>query len=133
LSFWERRLAPWAVLGSFAVYAGLCWGVLARPFLQRPGLAREMLRGVALLLYAQLIFVYHLPLWIWELGVEEDPMISTLLALLPLIGLYGILAVVYSRTEPRSGGLAFAFRTFLGLSFLPILLMLSLEEAFVRV
>lgn len=132
LAFAERGLAPWAVLGAIAVYAALCWPVLARP-LRRPPLARFLLRLAALALYATLIFVYHLPLWIWELGVESDPMASTLLALLPLFALYGVLAVVHARTDPHSGGLRFAFRGFVGLSLLPILLMLGLEEAFARI
>jgi Zn-dependent protease with chaperone function len=132
LGFAEREIAPWAVLGSLVFYALLCWPVLARP-LRRPPLARFLLRLAALVLYAQLIFVFHLPLWIWDLGVEADPMASTLLALVPLIALYGILALVHARTEPHSGGLRFAFRGFVGMSFLPILLMLGLDEAFERV
>src|SRR5262245_38215961 len=132
LSFAERGLAPWAVLSSLVVYALLCWAVLARP-LRRPPLARFLLRLVALALYFELIFVFHLPLWIWGLGAEADPLASTLLALLPLIALYGILGLVHARTEPHSGGIRFAFRGFLGMSFLPILLMLGLDEAFERI
>src|SRR5688572_462980 len=133
LWFVERGLAPWAVLGSLAVYAALCWAILARPLVRRPEKARFALRLVALLLYAELVFVFHLPLWIWELGAEADPLAATLLSLLPLIGLYGILAFVQARTEPRSGGLRFAFRGFAGLSMLPILMMLLLEESFERI
>src|SRR5262245_23849582 len=132
LAFAERGLAPWAVLGAMAVYGALSWAVLARP-LRRPPVARFLLRLVALALFAEIIFVFHLPLWIWELGAEDDPMASTLLALAPLIALYGILAFVHSRTEPHSGGLRFAFRGFVGLSLLPILLMLGLDEAFERI
>src|SRR5438128_1225785 len=112
-------VAPWAVLGSLAVYAALCCAVLARP-LDRPALARFVLRLLGLVLYAELLFVFHLPLWIWELGVEDDPLASSLLALAPLIALYGILAIVHARTEPHSGGLRFAFRGFVGPSFLPL-------------
>jgi Zn-dependent protease with chaperone function len=132
LAFAEGGLAPWAVLGSWAVYGALCWAVLARP-LRRPPLARFLLRLAALALYAEILFVFHFPLWVWELGAESDPLASTLLSLAPLIALYGILAFVHSRTEPHSGGLRFAFRGFLGLSFLPILLMLGLDEAFERI
>ena len=132
LGFAEHDLAPWAVLGSLAIYGALCWPVLSRPLLP-PRLAREILRVVALVLYAKLVFVFHLPLWIWKHGAESDPMASTLLSLLPLMALYGVLAWVHARTEPHSGGLRFAFRGFVGLSLLPILLMLGLDEAFERV
>jgi Zn-dependent protease with chaperone function len=131
LAFVERGLAPWAILGAIAIYAALCWPVLARP-LQRPQLARFYLRLAALALYATLIFVYHLPLWIGDLGVD-DPLAGTLLALLPLFALFGVLAVVHARTDPHSPGVRFAFRGFVGLSLLPILLMLGLEEAFERI
>src|SRR5690242_2094638 len=83
LAFARHLIAPWAVLGGILLYAGICWGVLGR----RPrhlGLARELLRGLGLLLYGQLIFVFHFPLWIWSIGVEEDPLASTLLSLAPL-------------------------------------------------
>ena len=133
LAFAERGLAPWAVLGSLAIFAALCWAVLARPLVRRPEKARFLLRLVALLLYAELVFVFHLPLWIWELGAEADPLAATLLSLLPLIAFYGILALVHARTEPFSGGVRFAFRGFAGLSMLPILMMLLLEESFERI
>jgi Zn-dependent protease with chaperone function len=127
----KRNLAPWAVLGSLLLYAALSWAVLARPP-ARPPLARFVLRIVALVLYWELIHIFHLPLWIWQLGVEDDPLISTLLILLPLILLYGVLALIHARTDPHSGGIRLAFRGFLGMSFLPILLLLGLEEAFER-
>jgi Zn-dependent protease with chaperone function len=132
LSFAREKVAPWALLGSVLVYTGIAWAVLARPP-ARPALARFVLKILALCLYAELIFVFHLPLWIWELGVEEDPFLRSILSLAPLLAFYGILALIQARTEPRSGGLSFAFRGFLGLSFLTILLILGLEEAFERV
>lgn len=132
LAFVDKGLAPWAVVFSLAIYGGICWPVLNRP-LDRPGLARFLLQLAALALYSKLVFVFHLPLWIWELGVEEDPMASTLLSLLPLFLLFGVLALVTDRTHPQSGGLRFAFRSFVGLSLLPILIMLGLEEAFQRI
>jgi len=132
LWFVERSVTPWALLGSLIVYGALCWAVLARP-LRRPGLARFILQLLALILYAQLVFVFHFPLWVWQFGVEDDPLASTLLTLVPLIALFGVLAWVHARTDPASGGLRFAFRSFLGLSFLPILLMLLLDEAFQRI
>jgi Zn-dependent protease with chaperone function len=131
LAFAERMAAPWAVLGSLMVYAGICWAVLARRPAQ-PVLARRALEVTALLLYAQLIFVYHFPLWIWKLGTENDPLLSGLLGLAPLMALYAILALVRARTDPR-GGLNFGFRGFLGLSLLPLVLILGLEEAVERV
>jgi Zn-dependent protease with chaperone function len=131
LAFADGNVAPLAVLTGMALYAGLCWTVLARRPL-RPQLARLLLRLAGLALYAGLIFV-HWPLWVWQLpGVEDDPLLSSLLGLAPLIGLYGILALVHARTDPHSGGIRFAFRGFLGLSFLPILLILALDEAFER-
>lgn len=132
LAFVKRDVTGWAILGSVLVYAGICWAVLARP-LRRPGLARFILRLLGLALYAELVFVFHLPLWVWQWGVEDDPMASTLLSLVPLFALYGVLAVIHDQTEPHSGGLRFAFRGFLGLSFLPILLMLLLDESFQRI
>jgi STE24 endopeptidase len=132
LAFVKHMLAPWALLGSLVIYAGICWAVLARP-LDRAPLARFLLRLLALVLYAELLFIFHLPLWIWKLGVEDDPLLSSLLTLAPLLALYGILAVVHARTEPHSGGIRFAFRGFFGLSFLPILLLLMLDEVFERV
>jgi Zn-dependent protease with chaperone function len=106
--------------------------VLARP-LRRPPLARFLLRVAALALYFAIVYIFHFPLWVWKLGAESDPLASTLLSLAPLIALYGILAFVHSRTESHSGGLPFAFRGFMALSFLPILLMLGLDEAFERI
>src|SRR6185503_9957562 len=77
----EHNVAPWAVLGSIAIYGALCWPILARPLQRRP-LARFLLKLVALALYAELVFVFHLPLWIWQLGAESDPLASMLLSLL---------------------------------------------------
>lgn len=129
----EQWIVPWAIVGAVVAYTLICWGVLGRE-LNRPQLARFALRILALLIYAVLLFLYHAPLWLWtQVGVEDDPMASTLLTLAPLLLLYGALAVIHSRFEPRSGGLRFAFRGFFGLSFLPILLMLLLDEAFERV
>ncbi len=131
LRFAESMVTPWALLGSLLVYAGICWAVLGgRP--AQPALARRALEVAALLIYAELIFVFHLPLWIWELGTENDPLLSGLLGLAPLMALSAILAFVRARTDPR-GGLSFGFRGFLGLSLLPILLILGLEEAMMRV
>jgi Zn-dependent protease with chaperone function len=132
LAFVKRDVTAWAVAGSILVYAGICWAVLSRP-LNRPGLARFVLKLLALILYAELVFVFHLPLWVWRMGVEDDPLASTLLSLAPLILLLGVLAAIHVRTEPQSGGLRFAFRSFLGLSFLPILLMMLLDESFQRI
>jgi Zn-dependent protease with chaperone function len=129
LAFARHLIAPWAVLAGIAVYAGICWGVLARRPRQ-PGLAREILRGLAILLYAQLVFVFHFPLWVWSIGVEDDPMASTLLGLAPLFALNAVLTLIHTRLDPHSGGLRFAFRSFLGLSFMPLFFMLLLTEAF---
>jgi len=132
LTFARHLIAPWAALGGLAVYAAVCWGVLgSRP--ARGALARFGLRLLALVLYSQLLFVFHFPLWVWQLGVEEDPLASSLLSLLPLFAFYGVLAAIHSHFEPRSGGLRFAFRSFAGLSLLPLLLMLLLDEAFERI
>src|SRR5256885_14963324 len=92
LAFAKRGVAPWAVLGALLVYAGICWAVLGRS-LRRPALARESLRVLGLLLYAELVYVFHLPFWIQEAGVE-DPMAATLLTLAPLLALYAILAAI---------------------------------------
>ena len=132
LAFAEHLVAPWAVVGGLLIYAGISWAVLARPP-DRPPLARFLLRLLAMVLYAELIFIYHLPLWVWSLGVEDDPLASSLLTLAPLLALFAVLAVIQARTDPHGGGLRFAFRGFLGLSFLPLFLMLLLDELFERV
>ena len=132
LQFADGKLAPWAALTAITYYAILCWGVLgSEP--NRPAMARFLLRFVALLLYAALLFGFHYPLWIWQLGVEDDPLISTFGTLAPLFAFYGILAVVHNRVEPHSGGLRFAFRSFVGLSLLPLLLMMLLDEILSRI
>src|SRR5437879_1538796 len=113
LALAKEMVAPWAAAGALLVYAGICWSVLSRGP-EQPQLARFALRLLALVVYALLIFVFHFPLWVWQLGVEEDPLLSSLLSLAPLFALYGILALIHARTEPRSsGGLGFAFRGFL--------------------
>lgn len=132
LVFARTPVAPWAALGGVALYAALCWGVVGSGP-RHPGLARELLRVLALILYAQLLFVFHFPLWVWQLGLEDDPLAGTALGLAPLFALYGILAFVHNRFHPRSGGLRFAFRSFAGLSLLPLSLILLLDEAFVRI
>jgi Zn-dependent protease with chaperone function len=121
-------LAPWAALGGLVVYAGICWAALAR---RRPihPLLLEVLRLLALILFTQLVFVFHFPLWISDMGVE-DPLASSLLSLLPLFALNAILALLRSRVDPHGGGLRLAFRLFVGLSFLPILFILLLSELF---
>ncbi|HVR85917.1 MAG TPA: M48 family metalloprotease [Planctomycetota bacterium] len=129
LMFARHLVAPWAALGGIVVYAGISWGVLARQP-RHPGLARELLRGLALLLYTQLVFVFHFPLWVWSIGVEDDPMASTLFSLAPLFALNAVLTFIHTRLDPHSGGLRFAFRSFLGLCFLPLFFMLLLTEAF---
>ncbi|HLY08171.1 MAG TPA: M48 family metalloprotease [Planctomycetota bacterium] len=129
LAFARDRIAPWTALGGLAVYTGICWAALARRRRSAP-LIRVALRLLALVLFAQLIFVFHFPLWVWTLGVEEDPLASSLLSLSPLFALNGILTLVHTHFEPRSGGLRFAFRSFLGLSFIPLFFMLFLTEIF---
>jgi Zn-dependent protease with chaperone function len=131
LRFAQSPVTPWAALGAVAGYALLCWAVLGRRP-NRPGLARFLLRLVALTLYAALLFVFHFPLWIWGLGVEADPFLSTFGTLAPLFAFYGVLAVVHDRAEPYGGGLRFAFRSFLGLSFTPIALIVLLDELLSR-
>jgi Zn-dependent protease with chaperone function len=131
LRFARTPVAPWAALGAVAGFALLSWAVLSRRP-HRPGLARFLLRFVALALYAALLFVFHFPLWIWSLGAESDPLLSTFGTLAPLFALYGVLAIAHDRAEPYSGGLRFAFRSFLGLSFTPLLLMMLLDEVLSR-
>ena len=121
-------LAPWAALGGIALYGGICFAVLARRPAPPP-LARIALRLLGLVLYAQLIVVFHFPLWVFNVGVD-DSLLNSLLSLAPLFGLFGLLALIQSRLEPQSGGLRFAFRSFLGLSFVPIFFMLLLTEVF---
>ncbi len=132
LRYAHRMIAPWAALAAIAFYAILCWGVLSSGP-NRPAMARFLLRFVALILYAALLFVFHYPLWVWQLGVENDPLISTFGTLAPLFAFYGILAVIHDRVEPQSGGLRFAFRSFVGLSLLPLLLMMLLDEFLTRI
>jgi Zn-dependent protease with chaperone function len=131
LQFAKQMIAPWVALGGIALYAGICWAVLARRPSQ-PVLAKIGLKVLGVALYAQLIFIFHFPLWVWSLGVEEDPLASSLLGLAPLFALFGVLALIQNRFEPHGGGLRFAFRSFVGLSLVPILFMLLLSELFER-
>ena len=119
-------IAPWAALGGITVYAGICWAVLARRPTY-PVLAKMGLKILGMALYSQLIFVFHYPLWVRDLGVE-DPLANSLLGLAPLFGLFGGLGLIQNRFEPYGGGLRFTFRSFLGLSLFPILFMLLLSE-----
>lgn len=132
LGFARNLIAPWVALGFVAFYAGICWTVLrTRPY--NSTLLQLILRGLALILYGELIFLFHFPLWVLlRLGVE-DPLASSLLGLSPLFTMYGILAVIRARLWPRSGGLRFAFRTFAGLALLPMLLIMLLDEVFQRI
>lgn len=131
LAFAQHPVAPWAFLGALLVYGGISWAVLGSS-LGEHGLTQLILRALALVLYAELIFVFHLPFWIEESGVE-DPMAATLLILAPLWAFYGVLALVHARLDPAGGGLRFAFRGFVGMSLLPLLLLLSIAELFERV
>lgn len=133
LAFARPLIAPWAALGGLALYAAIAWAVVARGP-ANPPLARDLLRVLALVLYAQLIYVFHFQLWVWEaLGLEEAPLASAAVGLAPLFSCYGILAVIFNRFYPRGGGLRFAFRSFAGLSLLPLVLILLLDEAFLRI
>ncbi len=132
LAFARHIVAPWAALGALAVYGAVCWTVLSREP-RRPQLARFGLRLLGLAMYGVLLFIFHFPLWVWGLGVEDDPLASSLLTLMPLFGLYGLLGIIARRFDPHGGTLGFAFRGFLALSFLPILTMLLLQELLERV
>jgi Zn-dependent protease with chaperone function len=129
LQFARNLIAPWVALGGLVVYAGICWAVLARRPAPPP-LARIALRFLGLVLYFQLVFIFHFPCWVSSIGVGEDPLLNSLLSLAPLFALFGIVALIRARVEPHTGGLRFALRSFLGLSFVPILFMLLLTEAF---
>jgi Zn-dependent protease with chaperone function len=129
-----------AILVSFSLVA---WGVHRRLAEERArflGLARLALRGLALTLYAVLIYVFHFPLWVWSLGWEDSALVGPIITLLPLLGLFGVLALLGARYDPRladergSFGRAvlFAFRGFLGFSLVPILLMLLIDVAVER-
>lgn len=132
LGFARNLIAPWVALGFLAFYTVVCWAVLrTRP--HNATLLQTILRGLALILYAELIFIFHYQLWVWQLGFEDDPLSSSVIGLLPLFAMYGVLAVIRARLWPRSGGLLFAFRIFAGLVLLPISLILLLDEAFQRI
>lgn len=131
-----------AMAAALAAYAPLAWGVhqwlLAGERRVVVNLARTLLRGAALFLYGVLIFVFHLPLWVWSLGFEDNLFFGGLLTLAPLTALFGILSLAAAWAEPRLRGggttfrgyLAFSFRTFLGLSLPPVVLMLGLYALF---
>ena len=69
----------------------------------------------------------HLPLRVWAITGRGILLFETLLVLAPLFGFYAILAILAGRfdAEMRTGAVAgtlgFAFRSFLALSFLPVL------------
>ncbi len=129
-----------ASLAAFVLYGASAWAVLRRPG-SAGWLARAGLRVLALLLFAAIVYVFHAPLWLGSLGIEDNVLVWGLLALSPLAGLYGILAVVAARADyprPEGGGtpagyLRFAFQGFLGMSLVPLVFILGLALLFQRV
>ena len=129
-------VAPVAVGLAFLLYALLVASVHRSIRLRGRyavlGRARMLLRVTALLLFAVLIFVFHFPLWVWSLAGRGLLLTKTLLTLTPLFGFFGILAFFAARFDAalRPGGtggmLGFAFRSFVALSLIPVLAMLSL-------
>jgi len=115
--------------------AWAAWGRRRVP----PAAVRLALRGLALAFFAVLIYVFHLPLWVWTLGFEDDLLLGGLLSLAPLAGLLGVVAVAEAWGRSRggrgtfSGSLAFAFRGFLGLSLIPLTFVLAVADAVQRV
>lgn len=134
-------VALWATAGALAAYGLLAWVVhrwlVAGQRRWIVGLARALLRLMGLLFYAALVYLFHFPLWLWSLGLEDSLFFGGLASLAPLMALYAVLGLVAARAEPRlrgapvtaGGYLLFAFRTFLSLSLIPVLFMLGLNAA----
>src|SRR5437773_2540604 len=137
LRFAREGMGPWAALVLLGVFGVLAWALHRSMILKRPhrlGLARLALRWLALLLYGTIVYVFHFPLWVWSLGLEESAFVGPLATLAPLFGFFSILGLLGARYDPRRQGsfgsaFVFAFRCFAGFSLLPVLLMLTMQTA----
>ncbi len=131
-----------AIAAALVLQGILAWGVnrwlVVRQLRGSAAWARALLRIAALLLYGFMVYSLHLPLWVWRMGFEGNALLGGLLILAPLMGLLGVGAIMAARAErllrgggtTASGYLGFAFRSFLGLALLPVILVLSLELCF---
>ncbi len=128
-----------ATAAAMALYGAAAWILHRRPG-GLGGAALVGLRILALILFAAIIFVFHLPLWVWSIGLEEDVFAGGLLALSPLAGLYGVLALAAAWSRRRLDGdwtapeyLRFALRGFAGMTLVPVAAVLGLASLFTRV
>jgi Zn-dependent protease with chaperone function len=126
-----------AVAVAVVAYGALAAGLL-RALRRHPIVARIALRWIALLVYAVLLFVFHFPLWVWSLGLEESLVLGPLVTLLPLLALFAVLAVLAARADPvrrrvLRDTLTFAFRSFVAFSFIPVVLLLGIDAGLERI
>jgi Zn-dependent protease with chaperone function len=140
LRFADPAVGLRAAVAAVAGYALLAWGLhraLVPGRIERLGLARLGLRWVALLLYAALVYLFHFPLWVWEVGLEESAFFRPVVTLGPLLALFSVLALIGARFDPRRGSYAgavlFAFRGFAGFSLAPVILMIGMDAMLERV
>ncbi len=139
LRFADGAVGLRVAAAAVAVYAVLAWGVhraLVPGRSHALGIARLALRWLALVVYTVLVYLFHFPLWVWSIGLEESTLARPLVTLAPLLALFSVLALVGARFDPRresfGGAVAFAFRGFVGFSLVPVLVMLGMDAAVER-
>jgi Zn-dependent protease with chaperone function len=127
LRFARAPGAAWAAPLAVALHA-LASGLLQRRF---PRAGALILPGLAVALHVALVFLFHWPLrtWTWHPAIEASPMLSTLAGLLPLLAMTALGAV---RSVPR-GRRRFALRASLGMTLLPLLGLLLVQELLERI
>src|ERR1051326_2546589 len=127
LRFAREDVALRSAILALAAFGLVSWAVhraLTPHRAYRLGLPRLILRFLAIALYAALVYVFHFPLWVWSVGLEDSAFFGPLVTLAPFFGFFSILAVFGAWYDPRREGslasaLVFSFRGFAGFSLLP--------------
>lgn len=132
------RDPKWAALATalaLAIVAIASFAVYRRPErVRRLGLAKMALKILALVLYAALLFVFHWRLLVW-IGLEDVFLLDDLATLAPFLAMAAVHGWMASGADAKlrgdgatgAGLRTFAFRTFLGFSFLPIFLLIVVQ------
>ena len=99
--------------------------------------AKGIMRVIALLLYTAEIYIFHLPLYVWDnLRLDGYAVAAEIATLIPLFILTALNDVIASSFEGRFrqeatsiyGKLVFHFRTFTAFALLPIVLIISVSS-----
>lgn len=126
-------LAAWAAaLAILGLASALVYRRAER--FRRLGLVKMGLKTFALVLYAALLFLFHYPLLVWR-GLEGVFLLEDLAMIAPFLSMAAVHGWASSHSDARMRGdgataaglRMFAFRTFLGFSFLPIFLMIVVQ------